>query len=135
ARQHARARPADEQRDGAWSRTNAGSRRRTTGAGATAGHAAGTAFAERVAVAGCAGRAPTAHGEAGAAARRKWTPPAKRRFARRRAQESAALRAERSIREFTGRRRVRPGDSVRYQGRGVRTVDSPLRGAGQTQLV
>ena len=71
---------------------------------------------------------------ASAAKRRERSATSVGRLARRRAAQPAALRAARSVREPAGRRRVRSGDSVRYQGRRVRPLDPPLHRAGQAQL-
>ena len=57
------------------------------------------------------------------------------RRARRGAAEPESLRPESAVRESERQGRVRTLDPVRHQGRRVRSVDPPLRGAGETQLV
>ena len=97
--------------------------------------ASGHGVSESVAASRCAGCAPAARAQAVAAAWCERPATAERRIARRCAAQSAALRAARSVRELAGWRRIRPGNPVRHQGRGVRSVDSPLRRAGQAELV
>ena len=58
------------------------------------------------------------------------------RLAGRCAEEPAAFHPARAVRQpWRKRRRVRSGNSVRYEGRGVRAVDSSIHRAGEAQLV